>query len=252
MLTEAITGAAQVAPTTAEKPTETPVITISGGKVFVSTSMVHAIEPSIQMIVGTDAQGKTTATASLKTADALPFPDGTTVVYDERTPDPLDELKAAGKTYADALLEETEAQLAYDEAYAEFAKQHADIIIRKKAASSAVKDADVRVRNLADSYIQQHGAAPVAWLGTQMRTQVDYDGDALFDAALKYAPFLLVLDTRRVEQFVIHNVKEVLDKATGEKTRTLPEYFRLPVTVSLKPTVTVSASKLMDVERTGE
>lgn len=212
-MTDQSTGAAQVFPTTTEKPTETPV-GVNGDKVF----------------VGTDSGAPETRTFVIA--------NGVEVA------NPLDEPKAAGQVYADALLEETEAQRAYDQAFAEFAKQHANLFIRKDEAKRAVKDADVRVRNLADAYCQQYGVAPVEWVGTQMRTQVEYDAPALFDAALKYAPFLLVLDSKRVEQFVIHNVEEKTDKATGEKARTLPEYFRLPVTVSLKPTVTVSTGKL--------
>lgn len=100
------------------------------------------------------------------------------------------------------------------------------------------------MRNLADSYIQQHGVAPLDWIGTQMRKQVEYNADALFEAALRWMPTLLRLDTSFVDTFVIHNVVEKRDKKTGEISYELPERFKLPVTVSLKPTVTISTGKL--------
>lgn len=158
----------------------------------------------------------------------------------------LDALKTASADYAQALIDQQAADAAYKKAFSEFEAANAALIERRKLASQCAKDAEARARDTALQHFLSTGErAPLEGIGLQERSVVEYDEPAMLEACLRWMPTLLKLDEKRVESFVMKNYVEELDKDTGEKRRVLPDYFRLPVSIALKATPTLSESKLI-------
>lgn len=148
------------------------------------------------------------------------------------------ELEAQRDELAQALFEAEQAETAFKAAKAKFEAENAHLIARKDETAKRAS----AIRAVVE------GAALVAWqeapaskltdgIGMQMRTQVDYNPAELFKACLQFAPFLLQVNTRAVQ--------DLGESAPDKKHLNAAILSALPLTIYAKPTPTIGETTLV-------
>lgn len=160
-------------------------------------------------------------------------------------PNLVDVLRARDELAA-ALQAQADADAEYNAALEAFEREHADLVARRRKAQERAKELEAKARAVSLDYMLRTGdEKPAPGFGIQRRTDVQYDPEQLFRAALTFAPFLLKLDEKRVLEFAQHNCREVVGQ-DGVKRRLLPDYFHLPeLEIVTRPIATISKPTLL-------
>lgn len=126
------------------------------------------------------------------------------------------------------------AQAAYDKLLEQFKKQHPDVVnrlenAREKHAKAAevAKSVDWEVRTLLTGV--KFNNLPSGYEQVRKK-KVVYNEKTLLQAAIQYAPWMLTIDEKKVEDFAFAVCEEVTHSTTGEKLAEpyfmLPEHYR--------------------------
>lgn len=160
----------------------------------------------------------------------------------------LTALEAARDELAAALDESTRTKAALDALQADFDRQHAALIAQQEAAAARVKELRVVVGDKAVKAWEVEQAAKLTdGIGMQLRTQVDYDKAALFEACLKFAPMFLTVNEEAI--------KALGESAPDEKTKKhlhAAIMAHLPLVIWQKPTPTIGDETLLKLHQMNE
>lgn len=148
------------------------------------------------------------------------------------------ELEAQRDELAQALFEAEQADVAFKAAKAKFEADNAHLIARKDETSKRAGALRAVVEDAALAAWQEAPASKLTdGIGMQMRTQVDYDPVELFKACLQFAPFLLQVNAKAVQ--------DLGESAPDKKHLNAAILSALPLTIYPKPTPTIGEPTLI-------